>query len=385
MARRSRIDCFIGRSRGRAYIAMALGCATAALIGCSEKDTKRGFEQPYHHLVRAAYFEIEEHYSVHRSFSGKISSPQRTDLAFDRSAHIVDVMVDVGDPVILGQPLAKLDSSDIETKMSVAESEVAEAEAELRQIENDLDRQQSLLKKGISPQSVVDRLNGDRSVLAAKVQTKKAQLSLIKQQFEKSFLRAPYDGVISARFVDQGEMQHDGAPVVRVLQDKPYELHVAVPVEVAESLEAGQKGNIRAGKLVGIGTVRAKSAEVDFQTNTVLIKFSILGDHPRSKLMDGQNAYVELELKRDAIGAWVPVGSLNGGLNGAWNLLILQKRGSDALDYDTYDLVRRIVTVEHIDSRRAFVVGDFTEREQFVHKGLQRLAAGQIVRTQKVP
>lgn len=108
------------------------------------------------------------------------------------SGYLKDILVDKGDHVKKGQLLATLESPD-------AEQQVAAAQADLAVKKQLLQRHRALVTSGVSSQQQVD--DADAAVKVAEANLARAQASL-----NYTTLRAPFDGIVTARYADPGAL-----------------------------------------------------------------------------------------------------------------------------------------------------------------------------------
>ena len=118
----------------------------------------------------------------------------------------------------------------------------------------------------------------------------------------------------------------------------------------------------------------AVGADVHPLTRTLLVRLALLD---KALLVNGDLATMTLPAQVDGAGFWLPATALGGGVRGLWNVLVMvpqQEAGE-------YRLQARVVEVRYVLEQRAFVGGDLRDGEVIVAAGLQRVVAGQLVRT----
>ena len=99
--------------------------------------------------------ELVQGYEVERTYTGEIAALRASELGFERSGQLVEVLVREGDLVFAGQPLAVLDTSNLETQRQQQVAERARAEAQLRELQagprqEDIASQQAVLDQEIA-------------------------------------------------------------------------------------------------------------------------------------------------------------------------------------------------------------------------------------------
>ena len=148
------------------------------------------------------------------------------------SANIVKFLVKEGDKVKEGQALAQLDKTDYivgkkvaEAQVSAAEAGVMQAEAAFEKMSNDYERYQKLKKQGSISESDFEAVEsgykqGEAALAAAKAQVEMAKSSLnnYNNQLAYTTIKAPFDGYISMKNGEIGEMASPAVPMFEVVQ-----------------------------------------------------------------------------------------------------------------------------------------------------------------------
>lgn len=194
-------------------------CSLLALSGCAEE------EQPAHVPPRVAFVEPLQRMDNGPEtlrFSGVVESVTSTQLAFQVPGRIERILVDEGERVEKGQPVAKLDDTDYELQRR-------EAEARLRQLEADLARKRALLAEGILAPAAVEPLQAN--VVAARVAR-----DIARRNINHSTLEAPFDGVVARRLVEPDMVVATGTPILELQNNQHIEVTVDLPETAALSI-----------------------------------------------------------------------------------------------------------------------------------------------------
>ena len=174
-----------------------------------------------------------------RAFTGVVRARREADIAFRTGGRITARLVEVGQKVTAGQPLARLDEADLALGMRAAESELAAAEAQARQAAADAARSRSLLAAGHVAAAYDDQRVAAARSTAEKVAAARAGLDLARRRLDYAQLRAPDAGVITALLAEAGQVVAEGQPVLRIANPEERELVVQVPESaIADLAEA---------------------------------------------------------------------------------------------------------------------------------------------------
>jgi RND family efflux transporter MFP subunit len=136
------------------------------------------------------------------------------------TGRVTEVLIEEGMEVLEGQLLARLDTSNTEVNLRLAESEVAaartlltETEVRLREADLDLQRIRPLHERGVLSKAELDRSEANYDSLEARIVQQREQinvaegrLALWEQELFDREIRAPFAGVVVAKNAQPGEM-----------------------------------------------------------------------------------------------------------------------------------------------------------------------------------
>ena len=345
------------------------------LLAACQREPEVG--EARYHLAKAMTPQIVEQFEAIRSLPGRVEAPQRADIGFSDGGKIVELAVEQGDRVSVGQRLAAVDTKLLDAERDSVLAQADELAARLKLVQLDLQRQRTLKQQGYSAEQQIDELNAESAALRAQQARNSASLALVEQRLERARLTAPFSGRVVSRFVDTGAVVAAGTPVLRLLEDGDYELHVGVPLPLSRQLQVGQQLPVEIEHHMVPATLLAVNAAVSPTTQTVIARLGLPAEVGGRVLLDGQIARLQVPERRDVRGTWLPLDALVGGIKGTWNVMSLNAlEAQDAL----YVIAREKVHIEYISGDRAFVRGELHDKQMIVAGGVHRLAAGQLVR-----
>ena len=365
-------------------------------------------------------------YDTTRAYTGAIAALRSSDLGFERGGELVTVLVQEGDRVAAGTPLAQLDISNLQTQRQQLEADqaralamlseleagpriedIAVAEATVRQLEQELalqstqrSRREFLYERGAVSREELDEFaygqgalqaqldqarsrleelqNGTRQeqILAqrAVVQQLEAAISDIDVTIRKSTLQSPFAGIIADRQVDEGTVIGAGQSVVRLVEDAAPEARIGMPVATANQLQVGDTQRVQLDTETFTATVSAVLPEVDPETRTHVVVFQ-LDTAAVPSIYPGQTVRVEIAESVPTDGIWLPISALTQDLRGLWSayaLIPVEAAG-------TYEVQAQSVEILHQESDRALVRGTLQPGDRIVADGVHRLVPGQQV------
>jgi RND family efflux transporter MFP subunit len=225
---------------------------------------------------------------------------------------------DIGAHVKTGDLLALIQTPEVDEQLAQAQSTLATAQANLELAQITKARYQGLLTKHAVAQQDVDNANGtyaaNKAIVDADTASVRHYAALVS--FEKVY--APFDGVITARNTDIGDLINSGsssAPrtdLFHVAQTRTLRVYVNVPEEYSQGVKPGQTAAEVAlaefpakrfpGKLV-------RTAEaINGITRTLLVEVDI--DNPSGTLLSGSYAEVHMQIPVQNSTFLLPVTSL---------------------------------------------------------------------------
>jgi RND family efflux transporter MFP subunit len=222
--------------------------------------------------------------------------------------------VDIGSRVKAGQPLVEITAPELDHQIAQAEATLVQLQASLQQaIANRAlaqvtwDRDRPLVQKGwVTPQQGdTDRLNLQAreaavAVAQANITSQEAQLRVLKQQKAYQSVVAPFDGVITQRNIDVGDLvQADAASgtfLFTLMHGDTIRIRLYVPQDQAFGISPGVEAVIRVPEMPGRefpGTVTRIADALQPGTRTLLTEVDV----PNSDRALSPGIYCSVELK----------------------------------------------------------------------------------------
>lgn len=225
------------------------------------------------------------------------------------SGYLRSWKVDIGAQVKAGQVLAEIDAPEVDQQLHAAEAEVADARAA---------RQIAVLTaerwRGLRETDSVSKQAADEKIAlaeASEAQLKAAEANLQRLRELSGFKRivAPFDGVVTARNTDVGQLIVAGAAagpeLFRIAAVKQLRLYVRVPQARAGQVRPGIEAQVRFPDRPGRSyeaTVASTSGALESTSRTLLAQLAV--ENASGELLPGAYAEVRFELPGDAQGGY---------------------------------------------------------------------------------
>jgi RND family efflux transporter MFP subunit len=154
--------------------------------------------------------------------TGTIAAEKTTNISPRVDGIIEEIFVKVGDRVELGAPLFRTREIDYRIRLEQQQAAVQLAAAEAENARQDLKRARNLGERNVLSVHALDDAKTRDRIAAAKLQAAKATLARAQQDLDDVVVTAPYTGVITRRFVDEGafirSMMAANSPVVQIMK-----------------------------------------------------------------------------------------------------------------------------------------------------------------------
>lgn len=157
--------------------------------------------------------------------------------------NVVALRVKAGDKVKRGQALVRLDDREVRANTARSDAAVAQAEAELRNARQVLERNRALKKEGFISQAAID--NADNQMQAAQAAVQQAQAARAQATVAQGFadLVAPFDAVVLATHVETGDLALPGRALVTLYE--PGRMRAVAQVSVSRVAMVTAAGEVQ--------------------------------------------------------------------------------------------------------------------------------------------
>jgi RND family efflux transporter MFP subunit len=138
--------------------------------------------------------------------SGYVVAQRKAAVASKGTGRLVYLGVVEGDRVKKNHIIARLEDSDVRASLEQAKANLRLNEADLKDAQQSLARQKTLLDKGLATQADYDAAEARQLRVIANIEMAKAMVAGAEVSLENTLIRAPFDGTVLAKNADIGEM-----------------------------------------------------------------------------------------------------------------------------------------------------------------------------------
>lgn len=204
--------------------------------------------------------------------SGTIAAREEVLLGVELTGVRVNaVLVEVGEHVKAGQVLLRLDDRTLQVESIQTRAQVKQARANLTVAAANAKRGAQLRKRGLTSQSDTDQVNA--ALLNAQAGLELANASLQASELRLSFatLKAPNDGIISARSVQPGTVVAAGSELLRMIKNGALEWRAELSANEFLRVHVGDSVDVSTAGAKVAGKIRAIDAGLQMQTRTGVV------------------------------------------------------------------------------------------------------------------
>ncbi len=347
----------------------ALGAAAFATLAIPTREASAVSdprqEPPIVRLVTATAVTGSE-----RSFTGIVGAKVESNLGFRVAGKIVERLVDVGQQVKAGQPLMRIDDTDLRLALSAKRNAVAAARAAVVQTEPDERRYASLLKDGWAPRQRYEQAKSALDTARAQLAAAEASARVAENETKYTVLLADADGTVVETLGEPGQVVSAGQSVVRVAKAGPREAVVALPETMRPAIGSAAEARVYGGdERRQTAHLRQLSNSADAQTRTYEARYVLDGEAAAAPL--GATVTIRLASQAREPEVQVPLGAVldDGAKTGVW-----------ALDRATSTVHFRPVKLVRVTGETAVISG-LNSSDPIVSLGAHLLQEGARVRT----
>lgn len=335
-----------------------------ALAGCQRAEPDPRTKPP---LVRVTAPTLAD--GATREFTGVVAARVQSDLGFRVGGKVIERLVNAGQVVRRGQPLMRIDGTDLALATRASQGTVDAARARALQTAADEKRYRDLVGAGAVSASAYDQAKAAADAARAQLTAAQAQASVARNETNYGILLADADGTVVETLAEPGQVVTAGQTVVRVARSGPREALVQLPETLRPPLGSTARARTFDGA-AGSATLRQLSDAANPASRTFEARYVLAGATARAPL--GSTVTVTLTMPGDASATEVPLGALRdtGRGPGVWIV------GGGAQPTVAW----RPVRVSAVGEETATVTSGLKSGERFVAMGAHMLHQDQSVR-----
>ncbi|HWT31617.1 MAG TPA: efflux RND transporter periplasmic adaptor subunit [Propylenella sp.] len=305
-----------------------------------------------------------------RVFTGIIGARVQSNLGFRVAGKIVERLVNVGQQVEAGQPLMRIDETDLRLALTAKRNAVVAARASFVQLEADERRYASLVNKGWVSRQRYEQAKAALDTAEAQLAAAEAEARVAENEATYSVLVADADGTVVETLGEPGQVVAAGQTVIRLAQAGPREAVVALPETMRPAIGSVAEASVYGGDgRRYTAHLRQLSNSADPQTRTYEARYVLDGEAAAAPL--GATVTIRIASQASEPEVEVPLGAVldDGGRTGVW----VFDSGTSTVHFRPVKLVRM--------TGETAVISGLSSGDPVVSLGAHLLHEGARVRT----
>jgi RND family efflux transporter MFP subunit len=242
---------------------------------------------------------------VHLVLPGTVQAYIQSTVYAQVTGYLKRWLVDIGAPVKQGQLLAEIETPALDQQLRAAQAAQVQNQASVDLAQVTANRYNALLATQAVSQQDVDQYNANLAVAQANLAGARANVSQLEKTEAFKEVYAPFDGVLTQRKVDVGDLVNAGTgsasqALFEIAQTTVLRVYVQVPEMYSEQMLPGLTAKLEMASNPGqpvTGTLIRTSKSIDPSSLTLLVEVDV--NNPDGKLFPGGYAQVRFDLHLD--------------------------------------------------------------------------------------
>ncbi len=304
------------------YILTIFGAALF-LTSCGNKDKKAVVDTTPAISVVVNQVEANSN-SPFLSVSGKIQAENSAELSTRMMGYVNQVHVNVGDKVNKGQLLVSINNTDLQAKKAQVNAGITEATAAFNNAEKDYNRFKNLFANNSASQKEMDDMTANFEMAKARLESANQMKNEINAQFAYSNITAPFNGTITSKNVEEGNMANPGVPLISMETPGNFEVMAMVPETEISEIKNGSSVDVLVKSINKTlkGTVSEVSTSAKNTGGQYLVKIDL--DKTDANILSGMFTTVQFPVERKVKSSIVLIPKeaiiTNGQLSGVYTV-----------------------------------------------------------------
>ncbi|NDV17145.1 efflux RND transporter periplasmic adaptor subunit [Muricauda sp. TY007] len=273
------------------------------LMGCGsdEKQTVKSAEAV---PVTIAEVESDDSNTI-LAGSGQIQALNSATLSTRMMGHVESLPVKIGQQVNKGDLLISINNMDLRAKKAQVEASITEATVAFNNAKKDYERFQNLFNENSASQKELDDMTARYEMAKARLEAANQMKNEVNSQFAYANIRAPFSGVVTNTYIDEGDMANPGVPLVSVESPGGFEVEAKVAENNISAIKVGTKAHILVKALDTTITGKVSELSASAQNTGGQYVMKVVLDKTEAKILSGMYATVRLEAENESEGRTV--------------------------------------------------------------------------------
>jgi HlyD family secretion protein len=238
--------------------------------------------------------------------SGVVKPIDRVEIKSKASGEVVELPVEEGDVIQKGDLIARLDQKDEKAAVAQAQADLDIAKAELDQAQRIYERRNELFDRKLISEEEWNQIELNRTVAKGKLVQATTALDRAEERLSESIVRAPIDGIILQKYVEEGQIIASGVstvgggtPIVDIADMRSVHIEAGIDEIDIGKVQVGQTAEVVAEAYPQLrfrGKVVRIAPEARIEQNVTLFDVIVEVENTEGKLKSGMNVNIEITI-----------------------------------------------------------------------------------------
>lgn len=231
--------------------------------------------------------------------SGKIEAEKSANISTRMMGRVSKIHTTVGQHVKKGQLLISIENVDLLAKKAQIESGTLQAIAAYNNAEKDYNRFKKLMASQSTSQKEMDDITTHYTITKAQLETALSQQKEIDAQLEYTLLKAPFEGIITYKHIEEGNMANPGMPLLEIENTATFKIITPIPESKIANISLNTKVQVLVKSLEKefTGTLTEIGSSSQNSGGQYLVKI-VLDHHP--ELLSGMYTNIRFYNEHDS-------------------------------------------------------------------------------------
>jgi RND family efflux transporter MFP subunit len=179
-----------------------------------------------------------------RQLNGEVEAVNKATVSAQTAGRVEKLYYDVDDFVAKGSIIVEFTNTEQKAELNQALSNAKAAKIAFQQAVTDYDRVKDIFAKKLVAKSQLDQALSNKDALQARYKATQSAVVSAKKQQEYTIIRAPYDGIVTKRFVEQGEVVNPGTPIMEGLSLNKLRVVTYIPEKIINQAKANPQAKV---------------------------------------------------------------------------------------------------------------------------------------------
>ena len=234
------------------------------------------------------------------TYSGVVRPRIESAVGFRVAGKVMERLINVGDRVVVGQVIARLDDTDLKLSETSAKATLNAARTRSDVASINFERAKPLLPQGFISKAAFDIRRNELDAAASAVETAESQLRQATNAVGYATLKADVAGIVTSVTAEPGQVLGAGQPIITLANAGEIEIAISVPEQEAGLLSVGQSADVRlwAGSRDTVeGRIREIAGQADAAARTYAVRVAV--NAPPQSMRLGMTASVAIWIDGD--------------------------------------------------------------------------------------